>query len=680
MHVTEFPEDALPESLTAPRGLLGNYIAALEALRRDGHLAKADLTAVLKMGAALSAASLHSEACACYFTVLDEKPDEREVLRALATAQESCVDRIISKSVLQDHHYRPIPYSVTALVSTYASEGFIGECLSDLVEQTIAPEVEIIVVDSASPQREGDVVLEFQRKHTNIRYLRTPRRIGIYAAWNVALRLASGALIAPFSTNDRLSPVAYETLRQALCNHPDVALVYGDTYLTDSPHQRFGDHTPSVQYGGAFRWPPHDFEHLLDHCPVGPHPMWRRSLHQEVGYFDQRYTALGDQDFWNRLAWRHELLHIPVFTGLAWLTKDALSCRPIARTEVEEIKAKHRRYYQRQVRLRRGSSCAPMPERTSAAPDTIGRARVTLGSLPSTAQAKDAFQAHGVLVNAENGRGIMDLATERLREEFRTKGLLLLRGFHLDVPAFKQLTERLSHEFVSYAGGASVRSPIEGDPTVLSVSEAKAAFYVPLHGEMYYVERKPEILWFYCKKPANRDGETTLGDATWIYNRLQPRTRRLFDSSRIKYIMIHPKDRWQTVFQTSNLEQVAAYCRDAAWSMRQDDRDGSIITEHLSSAVWTAKHSGERTFINNLYSTMYWERQGFPYRKVRMDDESVVPDSVFQELAELERQATFPVKWQQGDVLMVDNTRFMHGRRAFSDPSREIYVRIAMRE
>ena len=29
------------------------------------------------------------------------------------------------------------------------------------------------------------------------------------------------------------------------------------------------------------------------------------------------------------------------------------------------------------------------------------------------------------------------------------------------------------------------------------------------------------------------------------------------------------------------------------------------------------------------------------------------------------------VAWEPGDLLMVDNSRFMHGRRAFADPQRE---------
>ncbi len=231
-------------------------------------------------------------------------------------------------------------FAVTAIVSTYNSEDFIRECLEDLLNQTIGDKLEIIVVDAASPQNEGRIVEELQRYSNNIRYIRTQERIGIYAAWNLAIKMAKGTFITTFSTNDRLSKDAYAVMMNALEENPDVKLVYGDTYLTETPHETFEKHTCT----GVYRWPEYSYESLLEHCSIGPHPMWRREIHETIGYFDEEYLAVGDQEMWLRIGEMFRMLHIPVFTGLFWDSPDSMSNRHyIASPEIEAIQNKYKR-------------------------------------------------------------------------------------------------------------------------------------------------------------------------------------------------------------------------------------------------------------------------------------------------------------------------------------------------
>jgi len=281
---------------------------------------------------------------ACLFH-LDSTPGDTTALAALTAARNRDLDRELGRCESDDTGFRPRPFLATALVSSYAAQEFMAECLADLQAQTIAEQLEVIIVDAASPQNERAVVRQFQERYDNIRYLRTPTRIGIYRAWNLALRSASGQFVTPFSTNDRLAPDAYETLAGFLSQHPEADLVFGDTRLTDLPHQRFDNYTPSSHSEGKWAWPGYWFTYNLASCTGGPHPMFRRQAIDQFGYFDERYAALSDQDFFLRLGRAGRVRHLPVFTGLAWLSQSALSDQSKTQGELLEIRSRFQAAY-----------------------------------------------------------------------------------------------------------------------------------------------------------------------------------------------------------------------------------------------------------------------------------------------------------------------------------------------
>lgn len=204
--------------------------------------------------------------------------------------------------------------AVTALVSTYNSDKFFSECMSDLLKQSLFKKgrLEILVIDSQSPGREKEFSLEVMKTESNITYLRTKNREGLYRAWNRGIAMASGDLLTSANTDDRHRHDALEVLLHVMEQNPRCALAYGDSIVTRNENEIF--EVCSVQ---EF-WQLYDFDRIrqIHFAQNGSQPMWRRALHARYGLFDESFRICGDYDWWLRLAQAEEFIHVPELLGL----------------------------------------------------------------------------------------------------------------------------------------------------------------------------------------------------------------------------------------------------------------------------------------------------------------------------------------------------------------------------
>jgi glycosyltransferase involved in cell wall biosynthesis len=231
-------------------------------------------------------------------------------------------------------------FLVTAIVSVWRAERFIAGCLDDLLAQSLAERLEIVVVDAGSPGREADIVAERARGRDNIVLLRAPRRETIYASWNRAAGVARGRYLTSANADDRHRPDALEIMAGVLEARPEIALVWADAAVTRDENRPFGE----ARVRGHFRWPAYDPRLLFRVCCVGPQPVWRRSLHQVHGLFDPALHSAGDYEFWLRLAAAGErFLHLPEVFGLYLRSPRGAEHRNLeeSRLESEEARRRH---------------------------------------------------------------------------------------------------------------------------------------------------------------------------------------------------------------------------------------------------------------------------------------------------------------------------------------------------
>jgi GT2 family glycosyltransferase len=213
---------------------------------------------------------------------------------------------------------------VSAIVSTYCASRFFVECIYDLIYQSLYEqgELEIIIIDSSSPENEEQLFKQHFSGKENIHYLRTPERISLYEAWNIGIRQSKGVYITNSNTDDRHNKDCLNILKNALDENQDIALVYGTTYSSYIPNETFEE---CIKEKALI---PQNFSapSLLHHYYYGAQPMWRKKVHESIGDFSNKYTALGDYEFAIRLAKNgYKSLYIPSAQGIMLWHDDAIS-------------------------------------------------------------------------------------------------------------------------------------------------------------------------------------------------------------------------------------------------------------------------------------------------------------------------------------------------------------------
>ncbi len=200
---------------------------------------------------------------------------------------------------------------VSAIVVTRNRESHLRECLSGLMEQSIADRMEVILVDQGSDECEWAVAADLQKRYGNLVALKVPAASAVKAV-NMALKMASGKYLTILDATDRMRRDAFEQLAAALETNPAAMLAYGDTCFTAIPHENFANHT---SYGKVI-WPDYSVQQLSQLSEVAPHPLWRRELHDSIGFIPEGYPNHGLREFLLKTVERFRIQHIGEFTGL----------------------------------------------------------------------------------------------------------------------------------------------------------------------------------------------------------------------------------------------------------------------------------------------------------------------------------------------------------------------------
>lgn len=184
---------------------------------------------------------------------------------------------------------------VTAVIPAYNAELYLRDAIESVLSQSYAP-IECLVIDDGSSDGTGDVAGSFDA----VRCIRTDNG-GVAAARNRGIREARGDLVAFLDADDAWRPAKTTRQVDVMVTNPDVALVFSGLTIADSslkPLMEMRAPDPSEALRNSLLMEPP----VMSVAQTG---LFRRSVLEELGGFDERMSTSADTDLACRVAVEH---------------------------------------------------------------------------------------------------------------------------------------------------------------------------------------------------------------------------------------------------------------------------------------------------------------------------------------------------------------------------------------
>lgn len=272
------------------------------------------------------------------------------------------------------------------------------------------------------------------------------------------------------------------------------------------------------------------------------------------------------------------------------------------------------------------------------------------------------------------------LHREELEKKLLQHGALLFRGFGLaSIEQFDQLIASLSPGALEYMFRASPRTRVGGN--IYTSTDYPADQMIFPHNEHSYSPRFPMRLFFYCHIPSETGGETPIGSTRFIQSRIRPEIQEIFRQKGILYVRNYGDGfglPWQTVFQTEDRDEVERYCASVGISVEWKENN-RLRTQQRGPAVVRHPRTGEEVWFN--HGTFFHISTLPPVIRDSLQanfgdwdlptntfygDGTPIEADVLEELRSIYLDSLIKFRWQQGDVLFIDNLLAVHGREPFT--------------
>jgi glycosyltransferase involved in cell wall biosynthesis len=318
------------------------------------------------------------------------------------------------------------------IMTSYNHDRFVGATIESVLGQTLQ-DWELLIVDDCSPDDSWDVISRYQDPRIYREQFKQNR--GASAAYNKAYSLAKGEYIASIDCDDVFHPEKLQRQKEFIDAHPEVD-IHG-TYVIEI--DEYGQEVPTdaSKYAPWFNM----------ECDLNDPANWigqnrlchssaiiRKSLHDQVGLFDEELIYTDDWNFWIRALIAGARFHVTDELLLKYRAHDDnITHKKPIETQREYAKFSGRIWHPYLERIDRGDLITKNIETTLQQLNTLRADANDITSLLNLLLPPTAFSTNGVEYH-HNEAGykaiaavLVDLAAkaeyERLQAESTTQEL-----------------------------------------------------------------------------------------------------------------------------------------------------------------------------------------------------------------------------------------------------------------
>jgi glycosyltransferase involved in cell wall biosynthesis len=203
--------------------------------------------------------------------------------------------------VTRPSHWAGRTPSVTVVIPCYNYGHYITACVRSVLDQGNV-DVDILVIDDASPDGSADIVASLPDYDNRIRVICRAENLGHIATYNEGLAQARGDYTVLLSADDMLTPGCLARATALMESHPRVGMTYGTPMV-------FDDGDIPLARSSATAWIIwHGRDWVAHRCKTGynpirsPETVMRTSVLHEIGYYRAALPHAADFELWMRAA------------------------------------------------------------------------------------------------------------------------------------------------------------------------------------------------------------------------------------------------------------------------------------------------------------------------------------------------------------------------------------------